>query len=207
MIKGGDPMKSLLEEYMNKIKIMDEREYLFGVILYSIAPTLAGHKPSSIITLSGDNGNLYSLWEKYGGSFWPDRSTDFYELKRTNDVISLLFYSKEKLVEVIYESKNLMFLYKLGYRADFSLEENLEVLKLRFEQECPHEIGIFLGIPLEDVISFIESPNQECLLSGYWKVYSNADYARQQFLNYDNDKNNIIRDVLQGIQPSLVMRG
>lgn len=200
-------IRVLLEEYMNRIKSMDKKEYLFGVILYSAAPTVAGHKPASIITLSRDKGNLYSLWEKYKKEFLSEWMVEFCEIKKTENVITLLFYDSDQLTKVIYEEENMKFLYKFGYREYFSLEENLEVLKLRFEESFPHEIGLFLGIPLEDVICFIESPDKECLLCGYWKVYNNVEYAKESFSKYDTDKNTVINCVLQGILPSLVMRG
>lgn len=199
-------MKSLLEEYMDRIKSMDGKEYLFGVILYSIAPTLAGHKPSSIITLSRNNGSLYSLWKKHKSNLLLGWNINFCEVKEREDATTLLFYDSRKLKEVIYEEGNIRYLHEFGYRSYFSLEENLEVLKLRFQQSFPHEIGIFLGIPLEDVICFIESPEKECLLCGYWKVYSNIEYAKESFLKYDKDKNSVVSRVLQGILPSLVMR-
>lgn len=199
-------MKLLLEEYMNRIRIMEGKEYLLGVVLYSIAPTLAGHKPSSIITLSRNNGNLYSLWKEYERNFLSEWNMDFYEVKKREEAITLLFYDKKKLAEVIYEEGNMKFLERFGYRVDFSLEENLQVLKLRFKEEFPHEIGIFLGIPLEEVICFIEAPDKECLFSGYWKVYNNLEYAKESFSRYDNDKDIAIKCVLGGVRPSLVMR-
>ena len=191
---------------MNKIKIMEDKEYLFGVILYSIAPTLAGHKPSTIITLSIDNGGLYLLWEEHKRNLFLEWDVDFYEVKKREESVTLLFYDKKRLREIIYEERNMKFLKKFGYRKEFCLEENLEILKLRFEENFPHEIGIFLGIPLEEVMCFIETPDKECLLCGYWKVYNNVEYAKESFLRYDNDKDSAVKCVLEGIRPSLVMR-
>ena len=47
-----------------------------------------------------------------------------------------------------------------------NLEACLERLKERIAQceEFPHEIGMFLGYPLEDVRGFIEKQRQELLL-------------------------------------------
>ena len=38
--------------------------------------------------------------------------------------------------------------------------------------DFPHEIGLLLGYPPEDVIGFIENRGQNPLYIGYWKVYS-----------------------------------
>ena len=67
--------------------------------------------------------------------------------------------------------------------------ENLEpgacVEKLRqriLENDCfPHEIGIFLGYPLEDVIGFIEQGPKNCKCCGFWKVYCNEQEKIKEF--------------------------
>ena len=56
--------------------------------------------------------------------------------------------------------------------------------KLRQEGTFPHEIGLFLGYPLEDVIGFIENHGQHCKCVGTWKVYSDEKAARKTFARY-----------------------
>ena len=51
--------------------------------------------------------------------------------------------------------------------------------RLRDEGGFPHEIGLFLGYPPEDVKGFIEK--RECKLSGYWRVYSDVSSAKAKF--------------------------
>ena len=46
-------------------------------------------------------------------------------------------------------------------------------------EDFPHEIGLFLGYPAEDVRGFIEGGACKCV--GCWKVYGDADSARQRF--------------------------
>lgn len=45
----------------------------------------------------------------------------------------------------------------------------------------PHEIGIFLGYPLEDVEGFIQNRGQNCKYCGMWKVYCNEKEKIQIF--------------------------
>ncbi|MBQ8600415.1 MAG: DUF3793 family protein [Clostridia bacterium] len=54
--------------------------------------------------------------------------------------------------------------------------------RLQQEPEFPHEIGLFLGYPPEDVWGFIrkEIPTY----SGLWKVYGDAEKARRVFDSY-----------------------
>ena len=46
---------------------------------------------------------------------------------------------------------------KMGYGAAGGLEGKLNILKQLFVNLCPHEVGIFLGIPLEDVEGFLKN--------------------------------------------------
>ena len=57
--------------------------------------------------------------------------------------------------------------------------------RLRSEGEFPHEIGIFLGYPLEDVDGFITHQGENCKLCGCWKVYGNVEQARRTFASYE----------------------
>lgn len=75
-----------------------------------------------------------------------------------------------------------------GYKgiAGTDIEENIEHLRVRLEESdnFPHEIGLFLGYPIEDVKGFIENQglNYKCL--GCWKVYGDECKARKIFAQY-----------------------
>lgn len=48
-------------------------------------------------------------------------------------------------------------------------------------EDFPHEVGLFLGYPPEDVKGFIELGGRQSKASGYWKVYGDVDRAQKQF--------------------------
>ncbi len=56
--------------------------------------------------------------------------------------------------------------------------------RLKECEEFPHEIGLFLGYPPEDVQGFIENRADGCKYAGCWKVYGDADAARKIFAKY-----------------------
>ena len=56
--------------------------------------------------------------------------------------------------------------------------------KLRCQEEFPHEIGLFLGYPPEDVWGFMEQGPDRCKCSGCWKVYGDPEAARKKFAQY-----------------------
>ena len=50
--------------------------------------------------------------------------------------------------------------------------------------EFPHEVGLFLGYPPEDVCGFIEKGANGFKCSGCWKVYGDEESARRLFKKY-----------------------
>ena len=48
----------------------------------------------------------------------------------------------------------------------------------------PHEIGLFLGYPPEDVAGFIEHKADGCKCVGCWKVYGDVQKATALFDRY-----------------------
>lgn len=54
--------------------------------------------------------------------------------------------------------------------------------KLKSGAEYPHEIGLFLGYPPEDVSGFINKG--VCKLTGAWKVYGDKSRAERTFAQY-----------------------
>ena len=73
-----------------------------------------------------------------------------------------------------------------GYPKNSTLEEKLDFLAKRIKgcNDFPHEIGIFLDYPIEDVKGFIENNGENFKLCGFWKVYDNEEKARKTFSNY-----------------------
>ena len=56
--------------------------------------------------------------------------------------------------------------------------------RLRSEEEFPHEIGLFLSYPPEDVKGFIENHAANAKCTGVWKVYGDEQQAQQTFDRY-----------------------
>lgn len=56
--------------------------------------------------------------------------------------------------------------------------------RLRLAKDFPHEIGLFLSYPPEDVRGFIENRAQNSKCTGYWKVYGDEKKARETFEKY-----------------------
>ena len=68
-----------------------------------------------------------------------------------------------------------------------SLSDCLNYLRQRIAltQSFPHEIGLFLGYPIEDVAEFIKNQGRNCKYCGIWKVYHNEIEAKRLFAKID----------------------
>ena len=77
------------------------------------------------------------------------------------------------------------FLERYGYPTA-ALGDTLSRLrqKLQVEDGFPHEIGIFLGYPLDDVQGFIQNHGKNCKCTGCWKVYGDPIQAEARFASF-----------------------
>ena len=62
----------------------------------------------------------------------------------------------------------------------------------------PHELGVLLQYPVEDVKGFIVHGGKDWLASGYWKVYGNVRKAEETFAAYDLARLQAVTEVLSG---------
>ena len=60
------------------------------------------------------------------------------------------------------------------------------VNRIRESGDFPHEIGLFLGYPPEDVQGFIDHNAQDFKCVGCWKVYGDEEKAKSLFAQYKN---------------------
>ncbi|MFR7758736.1 MAG: DUF3793 family protein [Christensenellales bacterium] len=66
--------------------------------------------------------------------------------------------------------------------------EGCIVQLMRRFAECdkfPHEIGLFLGYPPEDVCGFIANKACGYKCAGYWKVYGDEETAKKTFAKFE----------------------
>ena len=194
-----------IEELSKLLKIVnnyDDLEYLFSVIIRNAAPTIRKHKTSSLINFSKSNRNSNEIWEQYKNQVKDKLDVDYFELKKDTKNTLVLFYNKEKIDLSISNHKNMKFLKRFGYNEFMDAEQCLLLLGKRFEHMCPHEIGVFLGYPIEDVTSFVDSPNTKCKMVGYWKVYHDIKKAEIIFNKYDEIKYAIMVLMMRGMKPT-----
>ena len=145
------------------------------------APTLAGLKPASLFHWSGSPQGLASWKRKLRSCGLALRT-----LKRCPDGGCLLYlYRVRQLRRVLSDPDNAAFLSSRGYKPGEEPETMLSRLSRRLDGGAfPHEIGVFLGYPLEDVRGFIDNGGRNYTCCGCWKAYGDPDAARRRFERY-----------------------
>lgn len=171
----------------------EDHEYLYMRIASHAAPTLMDMKPSSLISLSNNSRKVMNIWEENKDRIADRLNLHYFELLKSDKHVSILFYRKDKILQTIEKPESRHFLKSMGHPAGTNLEDLLQSFKQRFQKEFPHEIGILLGYPLEDVKDFIRHKGSGSLLCGYWKVYHNPDQALQVFRKYDLAKEMVMK--------------
>ena len=183
-------------QYFDTLTRLEGKEYITSFIAFRAAPTVKRLKPSSLMTFSKRNKNHLYLWDKYKNEICKELKVEYFELKEKLESKTVLFYNRKMLKRFLANIDSQMFIKKFGYEDSMTIEEKLQLLKKRFEKSCPHEIGIFLGYPVEDVKGFIMHRGKQCLMCRYWKVYENPERAQNLFSIYDTARISIARSVI-----------
>lgn len=187
------------KDFFEFLNSLNDKDYMNNFITYLISPIITGIKPSSTITLTKEGKNLYDLWEKYGDNFLEELNLKSIVLRKESNAKIILVYNELNLMNTLYSRDIFYFLEKLGYNMNMTISKILNHLVYRYSTfHCPHELGIFLGIPLIDVKNFMDCSKKKCILCGYWKVYENKEVAERIFKFYDSSKEITMLHLLQG---------
>ena len=186
-------------EFYKSLANMEERECIEKFLIYNASLVISGVKPSATITIKKDKENLYDKWIKYGIDFLESIDIQYINLRECSNALIILIYNKDQLSKYVFRKDNKKFLMQLGYFNKNEINNYLYMLKSRYKEfNCPHELGIFLGFPLNDVMDFMNCKNKKCLSCGYWLVYNNLQEAKETFSMYDKVKEHTVNYILKG---------
>lgn len=156
--------------------------------------TFAGIKAASLFSLKKSCGYCLQRYEEY----FDRRGFAFLVLRSDGERSLIYVYNRRQLWDILSDCGNRSFLQEEGYFYSSS-EEALEILKSKMKGDSfPHEIGIFLGYPLDDVLGFIAHPNEGVMLMGCWKVYTDVEKKKRLFEVYDKCTRKIRERLLGG---------
>lgn len=161
------------------------------------APLLSGLKSSNLLIIPSKD-------EKAVKEILSDTPITLFPLMELKLKTTLFLYKEEELKLALSNKKVKEFLSKLGYE-NHNLDYVLNFFQKRYEAYCtygkefPHEMGILLGYPIEDVCGFINNQGQNYLHSGYWKVYENPSDKIILFTRFKNAKKKVLELIFNGL--------
>ena len=93
-------------------------------------------------------------------------------------------YRPEQLMRDLSDSGAGALLDGLGYPRGGAQRRLIALMRrLRQGGEFPHEIGLFLGYPAEDVLGFI-THREQSTCTGVWRVYGDGKKAQETFARF-----------------------
>ncbi len=171
-------------------------------LLEACSPTLAGMKPANLISLLYRNADQARKDIRELNRIFVRRGLRAVPLNYCKDHVLLYIYRPDFLKDELNQSGVREFLEGYGYdcgnidRCVAGLGEKIRAR--RSNQEFPHEIGLFLGYPLEDVKGFIQHKEEGCKCIGCWRVYADEERAKKTFQNYQRCTDAYLRFWEQG---------
>ncbi len=166
------------------MKFPDGRDCLAAFLALETAEVLWGSKPGNLISIVNRQRpcgrNLYALWDSYGIGLMEEFGLKFRELADNAGHRLLLIYHEESMDALLAQKKVAAVLARAGYRAPSDRKLTLDALQEKMTAGgFPHEIGVFLGYPLKDVVGFMGWVQLPFSCQGPWKIFGRPDESLQ----------------------------
>jgi hypothetical protein len=161
------------------------------------APLITGLKISNLLNIPREDFEWMKKIVRQSQFSW-------YLLLETEKKITVLLFQRERLESYLEKQQVVEMLKQAGY-TNLSLGCVLREFASRYKRfmetknEFPHEMGLLLGYPTEDVEGFITHRGADCLCSGYWKVYANKERKLKLFEKFELAKEKLIQLLSYGV--------
>lgn len=176
----------------------DPKDALELNLALECAPLLSGLRIANIINISREE-------------FWTltmvlaDTALSTVTVADIHGRIFLLLYRENAMREYLRQSEVRKLLQQFGYPVFGEMHLLLQRFSKRYQaylegtKNFPHEMGLFLGYPVEDVRGFLENNGKNYLAVGYWKVYQNKREKTQLFAKFEEAKEGMLQMIAMGM--------
>lgn len=151
------------------------------------SPTLAALKTAALFTVARTFGNEFSETLGRWNVRLLKKGVVMIKLCERNGRALIYVFRVNRLAGELARPRIRSFLAENGYDiGSRGVSGALSSLRSRLAEEggFPHEIGVFLGYPIDDVIGFIRNNGRNCKISGCWKVYCDERAAQKTFARF-----------------------
>lgn len=156
------------------------------LIVRHCSPTLAGLKTGNMFACPCEDIEEVCTELRRLNSKLVKKGLRMQPLKYSGNRALIYVFRPAKLLKDLQDNTACRLLRERGYCCE-TPERCVAHLMRRLGEssDFPHEIGLFLGYPPEDVNGFIENKADGYKSVGYWKVYGDEEKAQKLFEKYD----------------------
>jgi len=154
------------------------------LLIRNCSPTLAGLKTGNMFSFPCPSDSMMREAVRDWNKKLTRKGIRMLPLRYNGKNALIYIYRPAKLKNDLTDKTARDILHGCGY-CPGSPELCIVQLIKRFAagDEFPHEVGLFLGYPPEDVCGFIEN-RAGCKCAGLWKVYGDVEAAERTFEKY-----------------------
>lgn len=156
------------------------------LIIKHCSPTLAGIKTGNLFSCpAASRKEVTDVIKELNRKLVP-KGLRVIPLRFSGNCALIYVFRPAKLASDLSASEARNLLIEAGYNND-NINRCVTELMLRLQNrtDFPHEIGLFLSYPPEDVRGFIENKANNFKCVGFWKVYGDAEKAQHTFCKYE----------------------
>lgn len=150
-------------------------------VVRGCSPTLAALKTGNLFPVEADD-HLAQDVRRMNRILVP-KGLKMIAIRQWRGPVLVYVWRQDRLRRDLERPQARALLAKLGYRDGRTALQTL-VRRFAHEGSFPHEVGLFLGYPAEDVAAFITQQGRNCRLTGCWKVYGDPSHAAACFQAY-----------------------
>lgn len=155
------------------------------MLIRHCAPTLAGIKTGSLFRCSYSTKEELHSYLSLINRRLVRKGLRVLPLRTDGKCALIYVFRPDKLGEDLSHSTAARLLHERNY-ANISPDRCVIELMARLNdgEDFPHEIGLFLGYPPEDVDGFISNGAAKSKCCGAWKVYGDEQQAQKTFAKF-----------------------
>lgn len=168
------------------------------LIIRHCSPTLAGLKTGNMFSVVFDCKERMVNDLKSINAKLRDKGLRAVSISKGGSRYLIYIFRPDRLAKDLATPKASIILKEKGYHTGDCSRCLAQLIKrIKSDENFPHEIGLFLGYPPDDVIGFIDGkkPAKAC---GHWKVYSNLEDAEKQFSKFRRCTNAYCAEIKKG---------
>ncbi|MDO4484023.1 MAG: DUF3793 family protein [Clostridia bacterium] len=155
------------------------------LVVRHCAPTMAGLKTGNIFNCTFSCTDELTDSIRHYNNCLSSKGLRIIPLRTDKNRALIYVFRPELLGRDLKSAKAKKLLVERGYPIHKVNQCVMHLMnRLRESDGFPHEIGLFLGYPPEDVEGFIENRAEGCKCVGCWKVYGDEAAAKEIFAKY-----------------------